>query len=99
MVASSEYNALALPAMETRRNNLVFTFLMKWLCYSRLSVFVTAKGFLKTWLVLWKIPDTVLVRYATIIPKPTMLPFRCLLPFVSTYLYHQGWILEEVNEK
>jgi len=73
MVASSEYNALALPAMETRRNNLVFTFLMKWLCYSRLSVFVTAKGFLKTWLVLWKIPDTVLVRYATIIPKPTML--------------------------
>jgi len=48
MVASSEYNALALPAMETRRNNLVFTFLMKWLCYSRLSVFVTAKGFLKT---------------------------------------------------
>jgi len=68
-------------------------------CYSRLSVFATAKGFLKMWLVLWKIPDAVLVRYATIIPKPTMLPFHCLLPFVSTYLCHQGWILEEVKTK
>jgi len=68
-------------------------------CYSRLSVFATTKWFLNTWLVLWKILDAVLVCYAAIIPKPTMLPFRCLLPFVSTYLCEQGWILVEVNEK
>jgi len=68
-------------------------------CYSRLSVFATAKWFLNTWLVLWKILDAVLVCYAAIMPKPTMLPFRCLLPFVSTYLCEQGWILVEVNEK
>jgi len=37
-----------------------------------------------------KIPDAVLLLYAAIIPKPTMLPFRCLLPFVSTYLCEQG---------
>ena len=53
-------------------------------------LFATAKGFLKTWLVLWKIPDAVLVRYAAFMHKPIMLPFRCLLPFVSTYLCHQG---------
>ena len=68
-------------------------------CYSRLSVFATAKWWLNTWLVLWKILDAVLVWYAAIMPKPTMLPFRCLLPIVSTYLCEQGWILVEVNEK
>ena len=46
-----------------------------------------------------EIPDAVLVCYAAIIPTPTMLPFRCLLPFVSTYLCEQGWILGEVNKK
>ena len=42
---------------------------MKWLCYSRLSLFATANWFLTTWLVLWKIPDAVLVRYAATIPN------------------------------
>jgi len=94
-----ENKALTFPAMETRGNNLVFTIWIKSLCYSRLSVFATAKWFLNTWLVLWKIPDAVLVRYAAIVPTPTMPTFRCLLPFVSTYFCEQGWILGEVNEK
>ena len=42
---------------------------MKWLCYSRLSLLATAKWFLTTWLVLWKIPDAVLVRYAVTVPN------------------------------
>jgi len=45
---------IAFPAMETRRNNLVFTFWMKWLRYSQLSIFATAKWFLNTRLVFWK---------------------------------------------
>ena len=55
--------------METRRNSVVLTFQMKWLCYSQLSLFATAKWFVTTWLVLWKIPDAVLVRYAVTIPN------------------------------
>jgi len=81
-------NALAFPAIETRRNNRVFTFWMKWLCYSCLSVLATAKWFLSKWLVLWKIPDAVLVCYAAIIPKPNYAPLS--LAFVSTYLCEQG---------
>jgi len=46
-----------------------------------------------------KIPDAVLLLYAAIIPKPNMLPFCCLLPFVFAYLCEQGWILREVNEE
>ena len=37
--------------------------------------------------------------YAAITPKPTILPFCCLLPFFSIYLREQWWILVEVNEK
>jgi len=40
---SKEDSALALPVIETRHNNLVFTFRVKWLCYSCLSAFETAK--------------------------------------------------------
>jgi len=38
-----ENNALAFPAMGTQCNNLVSTFSMKWLCYSRLSVFANCE--------------------------------------------------------
>jgi len=41
----------------------------------------------------WRFFDAVLVRYAAIKPKLTMLPFCCMLQFVSTYLCEQGWIL------
>ena len=74
----------------------------EWNSYVIHDWFATAKWFLNTWLALWKIPDAVLVRYAAIMPTPTMLLFRCLLPFVSTYctsVSMQGWILREVNEK
>jgi len=54
---------------------------------------------LNTRIVLWKIADPVLVPYAAIIPNPNMSPIRCLLPFISTYLCEQRWILGEVNEK
>ena len=77
--------ALAFPAMETRRNNVVFTFQMKWLCYSRLSLLATAKWFLTTWLVLWKIPHAVLVRYAVTIPnQPCSLFVVCFNLFQPT---------------
>jgi len=92
-------NTLVFPVMETRHNNLLFTFWKKWLCYSRLSVFATAKRFLNTWLVLWKVLDAILVRYATITTKPSMPPFHCQLPFVSTYLCEQGWISWAVKDK
>ena len=42
---------------------------MKWLCYSQLSLFATAKWFLTTRLVLWNIPDAVLVRSPATIPN------------------------------
>jgi len=62
---------------------------MKCLCYSWLSLCATAEWLLTTWFVLWKIPDAHMVWHAATIPKPTMLPFCCLLPFVSTYLFEQ----------
>jgi len=68
-----EDNALTFSAIKTRRNDRVFTFLMKWLHYSCLGIFATAKSFLITWLVLWKLPDAVLVCYGDI-PKPNYAP-------------------------
>jgi len=68
--------------------------------YLCLSVFPTAKWFLSTWLVLWKIPDAVLISICiNPIPKPKYAPFRCLLLFVFNYLCEQGWILGEANER
>ena len=32
-------------------------------------------------------------------PNLIILPFRCLLLFVSTYLCEQGWVFREANEK
>ena len=76
------------------RNIGVFILWTKWLCYQCLSVYATAQWFLSTLLFLWNIPDAVQQSY----PNLTMFPLRCLLPFVSTYLYKQGWMLEEANE-
>ena len=67
-------NALPFPACKTQRNSRVFTFWMKWLCYSCVSLFTTAKWFLNTWPVLWKIHDAVLVCYAKNISKPSYAP-------------------------
>ena len=67
---------------------------MKWLC----EWFATAKWFLSKWVVLWIIPDAVLVCYAAIITKP-ILSFHCLFPFVSTNLCEQAWTLGEANER
>ena len=68
--------------------------LFKWngLCYSRLNLFATAKWFLTTWLVLWKVPDAVLVRYAATIPnKLCSLFVVCFHLFQPTTEHRSGY--------
>jgi len=74
-LGSRSTEILALPAVKTRGNDRAFTFWMEWLCYSCLSVFATAKWFLNTRFVFWKIPDTIQMCYAAITAKPLYAPF------------------------
>jgi len=82
--------SLAFPAIGTRRNDRVFTFWMKWLCYSCLSVFATAKSFLSMWLVLQKLLEAVPVFCGAIPLKPNYALLSFSASIVST-LFWEHW--------
>jgi len=74
---------LVFPAFKTRHNGRVFTFCMKWLCYSCVGVFAAAKWFITMWLVLRKLPTQFCCAMQQSYPNVPMLPFHCMLPLVS----------------
>ena len=70
---------------------------MKWLCYSCLSVFATAKWFLSTWLALWKIPDTAQVCYAAII-RHTQTNYAPFSLSASIHFHQPLWAGVDIGE-